>query len=143
MSRNSTRIARFFAATVVFASHWTPWGRAENPIATFRPKLRSLFILLEFVSEDAMARFRWHADYFDGLQSSRCVRRAIIPADNAGEAERIAEAQMGSCARVEVRRVATAAPVRVIYAAQAGDPASQQTGIFALAAIAAPGAIAN
>jgi hypothetical protein len=117
--------------------------RAENPHATFRAKLRSPFILLEFVSEDVMTRFRWHADYFDGLQSSRCVRRAIIPADNAGEAERIAEAQMGSCVRVEVRRVATAAPVRVIYAAQAAAPASQPTGIFSLAAIAAPGALAS
>jgi len=66
-----------------------------------------------------MAKFRWHADYFDGLTSAQCVRRAIIQADNAGAAEKIAKAQMGLCERVEVRRVATAAPVRVIYAREA------------------------
>ena len=66
-----------------------------------------------------MARFRWHADYFDDLASTQCVRRAIIDADNACAAEKIATAQMGLCERVEVRRVATAAPVRVIYAREA------------------------
>jgi hypothetical protein len=86
-----------------------------------------------------MARFRWHADYFDTLQSGRCVRRAIIPADNAGEAGRIARAQMGSCVRVEVRRVATAAPVRVIFASA---PTAQPAGLFSLSAIAGPSAIA-
>lgn len=64
-----------------------------------------------------MARFRWHADYFerrDGL--GRAVRNEIIQADNADEAAKIARSEMGSCARVDVRRLATAAPVRVIYA---------------------------
>ena len=31
----------------------------------------------------------------------------------------MAEARMGLCKRVEVRRVATAAPVRIVYARQA------------------------
>ena len=66
-----------------------------------------------------MARFKWHADYFDGPETAGCVRRTIIQADNACEAERMAEARMGLCKRVEVRRVATAAPVRVVYARHA------------------------
>jgi hypothetical protein len=64
-----------------------------------------------------MAKFKWHADYFAGLdKTASSVRKAMIQADNADDAERIARAQMGSCMRVEVRRAATAAPVRVIYA---------------------------
>jgi hypothetical protein len=68
-----------------------------------------------------MARFKWHADYFDGPETAGCVRRTIIQADNAGEAEKMAEARLGLCKRVEVRRVATAAPVRVVYARNATD----------------------
>jgi hypothetical protein len=64
-----------------------------------------------------MAKFKWHADYFAGLDKMvPSVRKAMIQADNADDAEKIARAQMGSCMRVEVRRAATAAPVRVIYA---------------------------
>ena len=65
-----------------------------------------------------MAKFKWHADYFDGTDSTRSVRRALIDADNAGRAESIARAQLGRCSRVEVRRLGTAAPVRVIHARQ-------------------------
>jgi hypothetical protein len=86
-----------------------------------------------------MARFRWHADYFDALHSGRCVRRSIIPADNAGEAEKIARADMRSCLRVEVRRVATAAPIRVIRASAPEIPmTAQPAGIFSFAAIPSP-----
>jgi len=63
-----------------------------------------------------MARFKWHADYFDGCETPECVRRTIIQADNACEAEKMAEARLGLCKRVEIRRVATAAPVRIVYA---------------------------
>ena len=63
-----------------------------------------------------MARFNWHAEYFDDLDFGRCVRRTTIAADNASEAERIATAAMGSFARVEVRRVGTPAPGRILYA---------------------------
>jgi hypothetical protein len=63
-----------------------------------------------------MARYKWHADYFDHPTSLRCVRRATVEADNAGEAEKIAKAGMGFCKRLEVRRVATTAPVRIVYA---------------------------
>ena len=93
-----------------------------------------------------MARFRWHADYFDALQAGRCVRRSIIPADNAGEAEKMARAGMGACLRVEIRRVATAAPVRVI---QVGRPqpvaaaASQPGGILTFGGFPAPTALAS
>jgi len=47
-----------------------------------------------------------------------CVRKTIIEADYGDEAEKIAKAQMGHCDRVEVKRVATSAPARVIYAAK-------------------------
>jgi hypothetical protein len=66
-----------------------------------------------------MARFKWHADYFDGCGTTECVRRTIIQADNACEAEKMAEARLGLCKRVEVRRMATAAPVRIVYAHEA------------------------
>jgi hypothetical protein len=72
-----------------------------------------------------MARFKWHADYFDGRATAECVRRTIIQADNACEAEKIAQARLGLCKRVEVRRVATAAPVRIVYAHEA--PSSRLT----------------
>jgi len=42
----------------------------------------------------------------------------IIEADYGDEAEKLAQAQMGLCERVEVSRVATSAPARVIYAAR-------------------------
>ena len=80
-----------------------------------------------------MARFNWHAEYFDDLDLARCARRTTIEADNASEAERIATAEIGSFARVEVRRAGTPAPGRVIYAskpqAQIGRP---RTELFAL-----------
>jgi hypothetical protein len=63
-----------------------------------------------------VARFNWHAEYFDDLDFTRCARRTTIEADNASEAERIATAEMGSFARVQVRRMGTPAPGRVIYA---------------------------
>ncbi|WP_158812709.1 hypothetical protein [Methylocapsa sp. S129] len=64
-----------------------------------------------------MARFKWRADCFDGVDKAvRSVRTATIQADNADEAAKIAKAHMGSCKRVEVRRVATTAPAQVIYA---------------------------
>jgi hypothetical protein len=63
-----------------------------------------------------MAKFKWHADYFDDGTSGRCVRRAIIEADNACHAEKSAKAQMGLCKRVEVRRMATVSPIRIAYA---------------------------
>jgi len=70
-----------------------------------------------------MARFKWHADYFEHRDgSARAARSEMIAADNADEAETIARAGMGACARVEVRRVATAAPVRVVYARAERDP---------------------
>ena len=89
-----------------------------------------------------MARFRWHADYFDGPEGGHCVRREIISADNAGEAEKLALAAMGACIRVEVRRVGTAAPVRVLSARRL-EPAPvvvQPAGIFSFAAMRLPGA---
>jgi hypothetical protein len=67
-------------------------------------------------AEDLMARYRWHADYFDGDKAVRSIRSAVIQADNADDAAKIARAEMGACRRVEVRRAATTAPVRVIYA---------------------------
>ena len=63
-----------------------------------------------------MARFNWHAEYFDDLDFGRCVKRTTIEADNASEAERMATAGMGRFARVEVRRAGTPAPGRIIYA---------------------------
>ena len=64
-----------------------------------------------------MTTFNWHADYFDDrAEGMRSVRRAVIKADNADDAAKIAKGQMGLCKRVEVRRAATAAPVRTIYA---------------------------
>jgi hypothetical protein len=63
-----------------------------------------------------MATFNWHADYFDLAEGIRSVRRAVIKADNADDAGKIARGQMGLCKRAEVRRAATGAPVRTIYA---------------------------
>ena len=65
-----------------------------------------------------MARYRWHADYFDGDKAVRSVRSTVIQADNADDAVKFARAEIGACQRVEVRRASTAAPVRVIYARQ-------------------------
>ena len=67
--------------------------------------------------EDVVAKFRWHAEYFDDLNTAaRAVRRTTVEADNAADAEKIARAQMGLCQRVEIKRAATVAPPRVIYA---------------------------
>jgi hypothetical protein len=63
-----------------------------------------------------MTTFNWHADYFDLAEGARSVRRAVIKADNADDAGKIARDQMGLCKRAEIRRAATAAPVRTIYA---------------------------
>jgi hypothetical protein len=63
-----------------------------------------------------MTTFNWHADYFDSAEGVRSVRSAVIKADNADDAGKIARGQMGLSKRVEVRRAATAAPVRAIYA---------------------------
>jgi hypothetical protein len=71
-----------------------------------------------FRRENFMARFNWHAEYFDDLDIGRCIRRTTIEADNASQAERIATAEMGPFARVEVRRAGTPAPGRIIYARQ-------------------------
>jgi hypothetical protein len=92
-----------------------------------------------------MARFRWHADYFDGPEGGHCVRREIISADNAGEAERLALAALGACVRVEVRRVGTAAPVRVLFARSPGAApvVVQPAGIFSFAAMRLPGVVAT
>jgi hypothetical protein len=85
-----------------------------------------------------MPRFKWHAHYFDGT-GSRAVRKTIIEADYGDEAEKIAEAQMGLYDRVEVSRVATSAPARVIYAArQAAQKIPPLTGMFALAGAKSP-----
>jgi hypothetical protein len=65
-----------------------------------------------------VGKYRWHAEYFLNTGSLACTKRTIIEADNACEAEKAAKAQMGQFARVEVRRVATAAPIRVIHAAR-------------------------
>jgi hypothetical protein len=81
-----------------------------------------------------MAKFNWHADFFDGLDSGLgSVRTVILKADNADEAERIARAQMGFCKRVEVRRAATAAPVRVIYGSKERGDKTHSADIFSLA----------
>jgi hypothetical protein len=82
-----------------------------------------------------VTKFNWHAEYFDDLtEGSRSIRRAIIKADNADEAEKIAKDQMGECLRVEVRRAATTAPVRTIYArAKAGVKILSPTDLLSLA----------
>jgi hypothetical protein len=87
-----------------------------------------------------MARFRWHAYYFDGIDGdASCVRKTIIEADYGDEAEKMAKVQMGLCERVEVKRVATSAPARVIYAAKLAvlkiPPLAE---IFALSGIKSP-----
>jgi hypothetical protein len=62
-------------------------------------------------------RFNWHAEFFDGpVDRPQPDRRTVIQADNADEAEKIARSQMGTSKRVEVRRAATTAPVRTVYA---------------------------
>jgi hypothetical protein len=84
-----------------------------------------------------MGRFNWHAEYFGDLDFTRCARRTTIEADNASEAERIASAEMGSFARVQVRRAGTPAPGRVIYARK--SPARirlPRTEAFSLARLA-------
>jgi hypothetical protein len=87
-----------------------------------------------------MARFKWHADYFEGRGTAECVRRAIIEADNACEAEKMAEARMGLCKRVEIRRVATAAPVRIVYAREAlsSEPTAAEVISFRANTLTAP-----
>jgi hypothetical protein len=66
--------------------------------------------------ERVMTKFNWHAEFFDGRDKGSQVRRGMIQADNADDAAKIAKSQMGLCMRVEVRRAATAAPVRIVYA---------------------------
>jgi hypothetical protein len=89
-----------------------------------------------------MVRFNWHADYFDALDNGvRSVRRAIIQADNADAAEKIAKGQMGLFKRVDIRRVATAAPVRTVYShvrLGAGILSSAETRLAANAPANAP-----
>jgi hypothetical protein len=71
-------------------------------------------IKYDFV-ERVMSKFNWHADFFGAAEKGPPVKRGKIQADNADDAARIAKSQMGPCTRVEVRRAATAAPVRVVY----------------------------
>jgi hypothetical protein len=63
-----------------------------------------------------MAKFKWHADYFSARESGQCVRREILEAQNACMAEILAKARLGACKRVEVRRAATPAPIRIVHA---------------------------
>jgi hypothetical protein len=85
-----------------------------------------------------MPRFKWHAHYFDGIEG-KAVRKTIIDADYGDEAEKMAKAQMGLCERVEVKRVATSAPARVIYAArQAVQYIPPLAEIFALSGTKSP-----
>lgn len=66
-----------------------------------------------------MARFKWHADYFDCSNTARASVSTIIQADNANDAARLARSALGVFKRVEVRRMGTAAPIRVAYASKA------------------------
>src|SRR5437016_5592810 len=50
----------------------------QTPTQLFRPSGRCRLFLSFVAPEDVMARFRWHADYFDGPEGSHCVRREII-----------------------------------------------------------------
>jgi hypothetical protein len=65
-----------------------------------------------------VARYKWHADYFDFPTTTRASASRILQADNANHAERIAMTAIGAFARVEVRRMGTAAPIRIIYASE-------------------------
>lgn len=87
-----------------------------------------------------MSRFKWCAEYFSTLAARQCVRREIIEADNAYMAQKMAKARLGTCKRVGVRRVATAAPVRIVYAdTQRSAKAPMATIIAALTrAVGAP-----
>jgi hypothetical protein len=111
---------------------------SAEPFREARVFLRSIHLLQR---RPFMARFRWHADYFAEPEGGNCVRRDIISADNAGEAEKLALAGLGACARVEVRRVGTAAPVRVLCARKLspGPVVWQPAGIFSFAAMRLPG----
>jgi hypothetical protein len=81
-----------------------------------------------------MPRFKWHAHYFDGI-GEKAALKTIIEADNGDKAEKMAKAQMGLFDRVEVSRVATLAPARVIFAAsQAVQKIPPLAEIFALPA---------
>jgi hypothetical protein len=61
-----------------------------------------------------VARFKWHADFFEGCSGVRAAKSTIIEANNTDESEKLATAALGAFGRVETRRVGTAAPVRVI-----------------------------
>jgi hypothetical protein len=51
-----------------------------------------------------MAQFPWHAFFYDTLHDSAPARTAVIEAEDDVEAGRIARAQMGGYARVELAR---------------------------------------
>jgi hypothetical protein len=45
-----------------------------------------------------MTEFNWHADFFDdGAEGGRSVRRAVIKADNADEAEKAENDRIAVC----------------------------------------------
>jgi hypothetical protein len=73
------------------------------------------------IPEAPVAKFKWHADYFNSPTTTRASVSMILQADNADQAERLARTELGPFRRVEVRRMGTAAPIRVTYAGQARD----------------------
>ncbi|MGD0719597.1 MAG: hypothetical protein ABR970_00925 [Roseiarcus sp.] len=63
-----------------------------------------------------MAQFPWHAYFYDTLHDTAPARTAIIEAEDDVEAGRIARAQMGGCARVELARPVWAPQARIVVA---------------------------
>lgn len=62
-----------------------------------------------------MSKFNWHVEYFDGADEISAVRKTIIQADSAGEAETIAKSQIGLHKRADLKRADNAAPIRVCF----------------------------
>jgi hypothetical protein len=77
-----------------------------------------------------MAGFRWQVEFFDD-RHIRYTRRTVFAAANAAAAGNMARIQMGTCARAEIRRMASAEPARILHARGAlAKSASSAGGLF-------------
>jgi hypothetical protein len=74
-----------------------------------------------------VARYKWHAEFFEGCSGVRAAKSAIIEADNADEAEKLARVAIGSFRRIEIRRMGTAQPARVILLSTAPTVVRRQS----------------
>jgi hypothetical protein len=69
-----------------------------------------------------VVRFKWRADFYEASSGARATKSTTIEANNADAVERLAKAAAGTFGRVEISRIGTAGPVRVVFLSAPSTP---------------------